>query len=173
MCFPRQLAKTTFEVEFITGGGNPGKGAADSGSTSNMGFGGGGSTGHGGSAGGGQGAGGGQLACSTVEDCPPAPTACVLVTCSAGACVKTNLAEGSFVGQDMPADCHEMVCDGAGKPKQNVDVTNVPASKEPCLEGTCGIDGTPGTLPLPIGASCTSPAGGELCDGAGHCVEWL
>jgi hypothetical protein len=77
------------------------------------------------------------------------------------------------VEKDQPANCHATTCDGMGHTQHGADPTNVPASTNPCLVGTCDATGTPSTAPAAAGAACTSSTGGQRCDGMGTCVQCL
>ncbi len=145
-------------------GGALGQGAASTSSTGQGGQGGKSGTG------GGTGSGGG---CATAADCPSPADACTVATCNAGACGTKDAPQGTVASQDVPADCHSMICDGMGHAQKGIDVTNVPTSSDACLAGTCDVTGAPGTAPTAAGTPCSAPPTGQLCDGGGNCVQCL
>jgi len=127
----------------------------------------------GGTGGGAGGTGGGQGGCGFASQCPAPADPCMVATCTAGACGAKQAPAGTVVMKNVPADCHAIVCDAMGGTTPGVDLTNVPQSNDPCLAGTCDTAGSPGTTPAVAGTPCTSDTGGQLCDGAGSCVECL
>jgi hypothetical protein len=110
--------------------------------------------------------------CATIADCPLPPSACVLATCERGACGTTLVARGTFLTRNVPADCHAMMCDGAGGIVDAVDISNAPAASA-CATPTCKSDGAVAATFAAAGTACTSPVGGQKCDGAGQCVQCL
>ena len=76
--------------------------------------------------------------------------------------------------KNAPADCHAAACDGKGHVIQTIEASNVPASENPCLAGSCTLLGAPDFLPVAAGnrARCAAE-GGTRCDGEGHCVPCL
>ena len=78
-------------------------------------------------------------------DCPATGNECVVAVCEGGVCGQENVAQGTPLASQPVGGCNEVQCDGNG------GTVEVPlAEQTPCTEG-----------------------GGELCNGAGVCVECL
>ncbi len=145
-----------------------------------------GNTGGGGDAGqGGMGGEGGAAGtyCVIADDCPEA-SFCNVPTCINNACRYEPLAEGTLTSPQVPGDCRESQCDGAGNivvvkvsndaPSDGLECTadycegglakhDPVAQGTPCSTGSCNADG--------ICSECSDDADCELdpCGGV-HCV---
>ena len=82
-------------------------------------------------------------ACLTDADCTQGTPPCLAGWCSSGEC------------------------------EFKVDQKNLPSSANPCLVGTCNLNGMQGTNPVPVGTRCMTADGGAFCDGGGDCVQCL
>jgi hypothetical protein len=113
-------------------------------------------------------------ACQLDRDCPRPPTLCAVARCSHGACTTANAKAGTVI-PDMPGDCHDVICDGAGGvASRPLDEDDVPVFDNPCLVGTCNKAGMPGVAMRPARTPChISGADRKVCDGNGLCVECL
>ena len=134
--------------------------------------GGGGMGGSGGSDGmaGNGGMGGAVPECMTELDCPGETNGCQTRPCVDGQCGLKFEKNGDPALQQIPGDCHQILCDGAGKEITVVDTKDLPDDGLACTVGICAPDGTPSQVNLPEGDSCTQGLG-KVCDGMGQCVQ--
>jgi hypothetical protein len=132
-------------------------GAGGGGSASTSG-GAGGTGGHGGTAG---------IQCILPLDCPGQDTDCRVRTCVAGACGFSSVAEGTPTTGQVPGDCQQRVCDGAGSVKQVGDGADPLDDHNPCTADLC-VNDSPINTPY-VTAAC-GVAGEGVCDGQGRCV---
>ncbi|UQA56080.1 hypothetical protein [Polyangium aurulentum] len=103
--------------------------------------------------------------CVEAVDCGDA-SPCNPWSCQAGSCVRTPAPMGPAAVQE-PGDCTERQCDGKGGETQILREDDLPMG--PCRVGAC-TNGAPKVFMDPAGTPCTED-GGNVCDGAGHCVE--
>jgi hypothetical protein len=107
------------------------------------------------------------LGCLAPSDCG-ADTFCLSWSCPANTCQANFTANDTPLPGQVPQDCTEERCDGAGGVKQSPIF-------EPLVDGNdCTDDLCQGTTPVnPPSAlnSACSQNGGSWCDGAGSCVE--
>jgi hypothetical protein len=90
----------------------------------------------------------------------------MVATCVAGNCGTAPLAAGTEVSQQVPGDCHNLVCDGTGGETNQIDDTDVPDDGNECTVETC-VSGVPEFSNAPAGTACGG--GASACDGAGKC----
>lgn len=148
-------------------GGTGGVGAA--GGTGGHGHGGGGTGGASGGASGGGGT-GGMPECTADGDCGISDD-CHLFECDAGTCKESFAPAGTKTKAQALGDCKVNVCDGAGAIVSENDDMDVFSDLNDCTADTCAA-GVPMNDASPVGTACAS-GGGQLCDGAGSCVECL
>ena len=121
----------------------------------------------------GTGGGGGQGGCHGASECPPPASSCELPFCLGGQCGTTAVQAGTTVPADeqVAGDCQVLVCDGAGGVVTQNDDGDVPDDNQQCTEDFC-VAGVPLHTPLALGTPCTDD-NGNLCDGAGSCIQCL
>jgi subtilisin-like proprotein convertase family protein len=108
--------------------------------------------------------------CNVAADCPGEDSACQSRTCTMlGTCGVENQPMGQAVATQTPGDCLKVVCDGVGGVKNDIDDLDTPDDGQQCTADQCS-SGQPMHPPLIINTSCTQDDG-ELCNGAGACVE--
>lgn len=83
--------------------------------------------------------------CASVTDCPAPASACETSICVGGVCGSLAVNAGTVLAEQVPGDCQELSCDGAGHVE---------------------------TSPDAAGTAC-SVGSGNVCDGNGQCVECL
>jgi hypothetical protein len=110
------------------------------------------------------------VGCVEPEDCPGDDDECQARSCTAGVCGMDFTPAGTKLSTQTLGDCSVAVCDGAGGPTDEVDDLDVPPDTD-CASGACD-NGTPDLTPEAAGTSCTE-SGGQVCDGAGICVECI
>src|SRR5690349_18001236 len=75
--------------------------------------------------------------CSVIEDCKADEPQCRAVTgCEQGRCVFDDAIEGTPLAEQISGDCVEVVCDGFGRAKIRVTLTDAPDDKNPCTLDT-------------------------------------
>jgi len=80
-----------------------------------------------------------------------------------------ELLNGVPAAEQTVGDCKIVMChDGAPVPEPQV--SDLPVDGLECTDDLCAIDGTPSNPARTIGTGC-SQSGGQLCDGAGSCVQ--
>ena len=112
------------------------------------------------------GAGGMPVDCNDPGDCPPPSGPCVEATCNGGTCGTADLPAGTVTPVQVPGDCNESRCDGAGAIVQVSEDADVPDDQNPCTLEGCD-QGTPTSVPAPPGGACGMSM---VCDGNGACV---
>jgi len=107
--------------------------------------------------------------CSAVEDCAKveAPECRVPVACDRGLCGYGNVIEGTPAKAQVPGDCTDVVCDGAGKTQLFPRETDVPDDGNICTLDTCA--GTTPVHSIQTELPCYTGPGGTK--GKGICVE--
>jgi hypothetical protein len=111
------------------------------------------------------------LECYHPSVCPGQETECGRRTCEAGQCGLTVEPAGFPLPFQIPGDCNQRICDGAGAVVALVDDSDVPDDlTQPCLQGSCAA-GVPSMTPLPGNTGCYPSLTGVygFCDGAGTC----
>ena len=108
----------------------------------------------------------GEFPCTSAEECPAPPNACLLSACWDEQCVYVPAPEGSLPEEAQVAgDCKELYCDGQGEIVASVAQRDVPGEDDnPCTDGICDV-GTPRQAPKIAGARC----GEGICNGGGIC----
>ncbi|MBX7081387.1 MAG: hypothetical protein K1X88_19455 [Nannocystaceae bacterium] len=108
--------------------------------------------------------------CISPDDCDqfPVDDDCQMRTCEANTCGQVFTDADTEIGMQVPADCHVVVCDGAGGTVANVDDADVPDDGLECTVDSCDA-GVPSNDPVPAGTPCLA----GLCDGQGGCVGCL
>ena len=127
-----------------------------------------GSTGSGGSGGTTSQGGGGSGDCTTPADCGAPAGECQIATCTNGACGTASAPDGTPAKTQTAGDCKSMVCQ-AGTPTSQNDDADVSDDDNQCTVDGCSA-GRPTAEPAAAGTAC-SQNGGNVCDGAGECVE--
>ncbi len=113
---------------------------------------------------------GGGVAGVGVTDGGAATDGGVVTGGAAGASSDAGAAGEPTGCSDLAGDCHSIDCDSGGS--LLVDQGDVPRVDNPCLAGTCNKAGKPGSEPRDARTPCQID-GGQMCDGAGKCVECL
>ncbi len=112
----------------------------------------------------------GSAACTTAADCPAGGSACTAPTCVGGVCGVEALAANTEVLQQVPGDCHNLVCDGMGGETNLVDNTDVPDDGNDCTIDSCS-NGTAVHVPAPANTEVQHQVPGDcrnlVCDGMG------
>ncbi|MCK6591053.1 MAG: hypothetical protein L6Q76_26165, partial [Polyangiaceae bacterium] len=109
--------------------------------------------------------------CLAVEDCvkAEAPECRIPVACEQGLCRYGDAIEGTSAKTQVPGDCTEVVCDGAGKTKLLPRDTDTQDDGNVCTLDAC--NGTTPTHTLQASVACfTGPAGTK---GKGICLEGI
>jgi len=107
--------------------------------------------------------------CAVAADCGTGNTDCMKFTCTAHKCGIANTAAGTPTSNQIPGDCRQYQCDGAGNIVSIVLPSDVPNDENTCTNDTCK-DGLPTFTGVGAGTACTQN-GGKWCDGNGSCVE--
>jgi hypothetical protein len=108
------------------------------------------------------------VGCIGPADCG-AGTFCSGWTCNSGTCNPAPTAAGTPLPAQTAQDCLVEQCDGSGGAIQVPDDADVPADDGvDCTQDVCSA-GMPSHPPQPSDAACSQ--GGNVCDGAGTCVE--
>jgi hypothetical protein len=99
-------------------------------------------------------------------------TFCQTFTCSSNSCGTSNTTVGTDLpgGSQMSGDCQVLECNGMGATRSVALNSDLPVDGNECTDDLCssGAPSNPASPPL---ASCTM--GGDICDGAGDCVECI
>jgi hypothetical protein len=98
-----------------------------------------------------------------ITDCKPSETVCVEIGCSNGVCVASDAPPGTAC-----VDSGGRVCNGGGQCVQCNGVPDCPAQPTACVAPLC-LGNVCSLKNAPAGAACAD-SGGDVCDGAGHCV---
>ena len=108
--------------------------------------------------------------CNVPADCSGADDDCRVRTCSAeGTCSFSFQPSGQPVAMQVPGDCQKRVCNGMGTVQDQIDNADTPDDLMECTVDQCA-NGVPMNLPVIKGKGC-SEGGGEVCNGAGACVQ--
>jgi hypothetical protein len=107
-----------------------------------------------------------QAQCLSAADCPGAATECQAPTCTGGVCGFVNAPAGTPVSMQIPGDCKQVMCDGAGFFVTIPNDADLVDDGNPCTVDMCS-GGTPLQLLAPAGTAC-GPS--SVCDGAGNCI---
>jgi hypothetical protein len=153
------LGCNPYTAELLGGGGAGGDPSSGAGPSTGAGT----STGAGGE-------GGEPVACESPADCPGEDTECGTRTCDGGTCGVDAAPQGTPAAMQMPGDCLEQVCDGAGIIVGQIDDSDAPDDGNACTDDLCrgGIE----AHPILVGEPCSMPAGG-VCNADGACVECI
>ncbi|MFT3773531.1 MAG: hypothetical protein QM820_49780 [Minicystis sp.] len=112
--------------------------------------------------------GSGSRACVNTGDCNAVDTACAHPVCEDGVCKVQHEPPGTPTQLQIPHDCRQNVCDGAGNVTVADDPTDLPFDGNPCTDDTCD-GGMPVHTLLPAGQACGQKTG-MACDDTGHCT---
>lgn len=107
------------------------------------------------------GAGGGP--CTAASECPDPENECVERTCETGVCRMKAAAAGTLKAAQIPGDCLQLQCDGAGTTVAVTDDSDVPADDGDV--GTCEVC----TAGVP---SHPTPLPGAVCDPGSEIHPW-
>ncbi len=111
--------------------------------------------------------GGGNGSCSIAADCAAPAGECQVADCPGGVCTVVSVPQGTPAKTQVAGDCKEVQCE-AGAPVTHSDDADVSDDGNDCTIDGCSAD-RPTTDPEMAGAACSQ--GGNVCDGAGNCVE--
>lgn len=149
------------------GGQGGGGDSSSTSSSSSSGDGGAGEAGSGGTGEGGSGGNGGaEPECTKPTDCPGLDGACSWRTCKAGVCGR-QLAPAGPLAEQIPGDCRELRCDGAGGEHAVPVPADVPDDGNECTADRCAASG-PIHEPLATGTACST----GLCQDRA-CVQYI
>ncbi|HRI68542.1 MAG TPA: hypothetical protein PK156_30145, partial [Polyangium sp.] len=118
---------------------------------------------------GGTGNGGSSAECSSPSDCPGTDTVCRIRTCFQALCGFSDAPAGTVTDNQQAGDCVREICDGKGVVTVEPDDADILDDQNDCTTDIC-VAGTPKNVLKGAGATCGSN-GGNVCDGAGSCVE--
>lgn len=91
-------------------------------------------------------------------------------TCTAGVCGHSDVSAGTPTSTQLPGDCRQNQCDGSGNIVNVADNSDLPTDDgNQCTSEAC-VNGTPSHPAQPINSACNQ-GGGNVCDGAGNCVQ--
>ncbi|MFO0761084.1 MAG: hypothetical protein U0359_31690 [Byssovorax sp.] len=109
------------------------------------------------------------VACNTDGKCAGPSDDCQHPGCVEHACKPVFTPPNTPVSPalQMPGDCHQKVCDGAGGIVSNVDDTDAQTDGNPCTDDVC-VNGEAKHPPSAAGTACGM--GGMVCSGQGSCV---
>jgi hypothetical protein len=114
-----------------------------------------------------------KVICTDDSKCaltPPNP--CVTPRCdlSVGQCIYPAMQDGMETPgvQQIPGDCHRRICLG-GKDVDQIDDSDLPVTATDCDQEKCD-NGVPSNPPNPPDSPCSTNSG-QVCDGAGTCVQ--
>ncbi|MBK8255510.1 MAG: proprotein convertase P-domain-containing protein [Polyangiaceae bacterium] len=110
------------------------------------------------------------VTCLTDDQCGTA-TDCSTPVCNAGVCETQFAAPGTPTPMQTDGDCLEVQCNGIGGTKSIVNDADVALDTNQCTLDFCQ-GGTLVHPNSPSGATCTDN-NGQVCDGAGNCIECL
>jgi hypothetical protein len=102
--------------------------------------------------------------CMSPGDCPTPASDCVTVTCAAGCCGSTPVAE-----ETVCTTSGGHVCDATGHCVECVVAADCPPSTTVCASPACSTN-TCGSTNASAGTPCTDN-GGVVCDGFGSCTS--
>jgi hypothetical protein len=107
--------------------------------------------------------------CVAPQTCPGQDTECQARTCVGNACGIVYATAGKPVAAQTAGDCQESQCDGAGAVVPVPSGADLPVDGNQCTDDVCtaGAPSNPASSP---GATCDQ-SGGQVCSGAGTCVE--
>jgi hypothetical protein len=114
--------------------------------------------------------GAGGVECLSAIDCPGLDTDCQKRTCALGRCGVALAPEGTRTPGQIPGDCKQIVCDGAGGVTRADDPEDTLDDHGDCTLDTCAVTG-PRNTPSAPGAPCGSS--GMVCDAAARCVACI
>lgn len=97
-----------------------------------------------------------QQDCCTPEDCPVLGNECIARACNSGTCAVTNEPEGKVIPAQVPGDCKQVVCDGAGAEKEVLLATDTMDDGAECTTDTC-VAGAPVHANLGAGTARAPP----------------
>ena len=110
------------------------------------------------------------IGCSAPSDCPGVDDECKSRTCAIGVCGLTFTSSGTAVTTQIPGNCQESRCDGAGNTVSVADDADVPADDgAQCTDDLCAA-GVPSHPVRAINTACNQN-GGAFCDAVGACVQ--
>lgn len=105
------------------------------------------------------------VACIDAATCPQPGAPCMEAVCLSNKCGVKPRAEGFVLGEQIPENCLQNVCDGKGNPIAVPDDADVPTNDTaPCSDPICK-DGAVKADPLPAGTPCGD---GCYCNGKGY-----
>lgn len=107
--------------------------------------------------------------CNQAVHCPGSDTECAYRTCTANTCGTGFAPQGTLSANQVPGDCQDKVCDGAGNLVSVVDNLDIPFDGNQCTSDICS-GGAPAFVPSPPGTACNQN-GGVTCNGFGQCVQ--
>ncbi|APR83607.1 5'-nucleotidase [Minicystis rosea] len=106
--------------------------------------------------------------CVRTADCNMLDAPCAHPLCDEGVCKVQYAPLGDPTPLQIPGDCTENVCDGAGNVIISTDITDVPDDGNPCTNDSC--DGMkPVHVSVPAGQACGA-ATDMKCDAGGRCT---
>jgi hypothetical protein len=92
-------------------------------------------------------------------------TECQKFTCSpTGACITTNVPNGTALAFQIAGDCKTEVCNGTGSTTFAADNLDLPVDDNDCTSDVC-TSGSPSNPPLPSSTPCAQN-GGVMCNGS-------
>jgi hypothetical protein len=105
--------------------------------------------------------------CNQATQCAGTDDDCQNRTCLAHACGMYYQPSGTPVSSQLPGDCQQIECDGAGaSASAPLDTDLPPSDGNPCTTEACA-GGVPAHDPLPAGTSCGANL---VCDPLANCV---
>src|SRR5262245_58721047 len=76
--------------------------------------------------------------CGTLSDCTVEEPECrQALGCQDGRCVFEDAPAGKALSAQTPGDCGEIQCDGAGRQRLSIDLTDIPDDGNPCTLDAC------------------------------------
>lgn len=112
---------------------------------------------------------GGCVECNTFSDCPGTETECGSRTCNSNLCGMDFEALGTLLASQTNGNCQDAVCDGTGGTTTVNNNSDIPVDALDCTIGVCNM-GVGSQSPVTSGTACDDN-GGQVCDGAGACVQ--
>lgn len=109
--------------------------------------------------------------CVSPATCPGQDDECQTRTCDTGKCGVSFTPGDTVVTDQVPGNCRDTICDGAGGFAEGIDDNDLPVDGNDCTLDLCS-NGVPAHPPTGEGGQCDDD-GGILCDGFGKCVECL
>lgn len=104
--------------------------------------------------------------CLDASMCSGTDDECQRRACTAGLCSALNTSKGTPLKSQIPGDCKQKVCDGAGGVMQVVADDDKPNDNNACTEDVC-TSGVAKNPPKPVGETCGVD---QTCDGKGGCI---